>query len=174
MFAGFLVKTHINPKLRFFYILPFQFCTMKNLYFIILISFISFNCHTSKNVSTTKAETKTEIKKPEVATINGSWELQKLWSADTNWKVKPVLNFDLENKSFNGNTGCNAVSGKFAFTNGTLAFDKQMITTKMACEGYRDKTFINILLKVNTWQLEKDILQLSQDEIALMTLKRKE
>ncbi|MBA2249781.1 MAG: META domain-containing protein [Chitinophagaceae bacterium] len=144
-------------------------------YFLLLLSVIILSsCHSTKTVTTIKTETVPDIKKTDDRpSVNGSWELQKLWSSDTSWRVKPVLNIDLENNTFNGNTGCNAVSGKFVLKGLILTFNREMFTTKMACPGYKDNTFLNILLKVNTYILTKDILTLSQDEIALMVLKRK-
>lgn len=104
--------------------------------------------------------------------LNGTWQLQKLWSSDSKWPKIPTINFDYEQKTFTGNNGCNSLSGKFKLLGSFIAFDKQMISTKMVCPGYNDNAFNNALLKVNKFAFTEGELELSQDDIVLLSFKK--
>ena len=72
----------------------------------------------------------------------------------------PQLIFDLSTKRFSGNTGCNSISGGFFIEKDALRFGENMISTKMACAGYNEKTFIENLIKTNRYEIKNGVLQL--------------
>lgn len=122
-------------------------------------------CHTSKPASTGSIKEST-------ISLNGNWELQKLWGSDNKWTKNPVLVMDYDNKTFTGNNGCNNITGKFKLAGNFIAFDKQIISTKMACPGYNESAFNNALLKVNKFSITGEELELSQDYIVLLSFKK--
>jgi heat shock protein HslJ len=134
--------------------------------FIISVCFL-ISCHTSKTSSG-----KTVIEKNNIESLNGSWQLQMLFSSDNNWINTPFLNINLKDRSFSGNSSCNSISGKFTISESYIAFDKDIISTKMACIGSYEKSFLAALLKVNRYTLTKNELELGQGEIVLMKFKR--
>ena len=141
---------------------------MKILLVIILFIALVSSCHTS---STSAGNTVTEKKNS--AYLTGSWQLQMLFASDTNWARHPFINLNLEDRSFSGNSGCNSIRGKFTVSNENyIAFDKNFVSTKMACPGSFEKSFLSALLKINRYTINKDELELGQGEIVLMKLKR--
>ena len=83
-----------------------------------------------------------------------------------------MININLKDKSFTGNSSCNSISGKFTITENYIAFDKNIVSTKLACADNYEKYFLAALLKVNRFNLNKDELELGQGEIVLMKFKR--
>ena len=138
---------------------------MKNL--AILLLFL-VACKSTKHIT---VENKTATETFE-ASLKGSWKLQFLWGVDSS-KLRPGnLEFDTNAGTFSGNTGCNAIGGKFTFKKDVIVFDKSMITTHMACPGYNDRNFTDLLLKVNKLTINNKTLELSQDNLVLMSLRK--
>lgn len=138
---------------------------MKKIFFFIIIAFSLFSCHSSKNIIA-----KTAVKeKDSKAFLNGSWQLQMLFASDNKWTANPYINLDLKEKAFSGNSGCNTISGKFTTSDSYIAFDKNIISTKMACaSNNNEKAFLAALLKVNKYTITNNELELGQGEIVLM------
>ncbi len=63
--------------------------------------------------------------------------------------------------------------GTFSFEGVKIKFNEQIITTKMACDGYNENEFINTLLKVSTYKIRDSVLELSQNDIVLLTFRKK-
>lgn len=128
-------------------------------------------CHASRKGSPTRLP-----EKPAVNKLEGNWELQMLFASDNRWIKKPVIRFDLAEKRFSGNSGCNSISGGFTLKDSYLSFDKNIISTKMACadaKGNRDEqAFLSALQKINTWLVVNDGLELGQGEIVLMKFRK--
>jgi heat shock protein HslJ len=99
------------------------------------------------------------------------------FASDNNWMKIPFISIDVNNKTFTGNSGCNDIRGKLIINNSYLAFDKNIISTKMACVYARSKndenSFLAALLKINKFSINKDELELGQGEIVIMKFKRK-
>jgi heat shock protein HslJ len=94
------------------------------------------------------------------AIIAGEWELMPVMPSDTATGTIPQLNFDLVTKKFSGNTGCNTMQGSFVINKDALNFGADMVSTKMACQGYNEKAFIDNLLKTNRYEIKDGVLQL--------------
>ena len=106
------------------------------------------------------------------SSLKGSWKLQFLWGVDSS-KLRPGrLEFDTDAGTFSGNTGCNAIGGKVTFKKDIVVFDKTMITTHMACTGYNDKNFTDLLLKVNRLTVAHKVMELSQNDLVLMSFRK--
>ena len=105
-------------------------------------------------------------------TLAGTWVLQPVLPSDTSTGKVPTLTFNFSSKKFNGNTGCNEMSGHFFINGDSLTFDENMITTRKACEGYNEKAFIGNLIKTNRYKIEDGVLQLMSDQTILSKWKR--
>jgi len=92
-------------------------------------------------------------------TIAGNWYLMPVMPSDTAAGKIPQIKFDLSANSFSGNTGCNAMSGKFIIKGDALSFDTHVVSTKMACPGFNEKIFLENLLKTNRYEIKDGILQ---------------
>ncbi len=123
----------------------------------------------NKNVSTTYSNV---ITVQDTTTIAGKWELMPVMPSDTAAGKIPQLNFDLATKKFSGSTGCNIMSGSFEINKDALGFGANMISTKMACQGYNEKAFIDNLLKTNRYEIKAGVLQLMYNTTILSKWER--
>lgn len=136
-----------------------------------MIIILLTSCHSSKKaLDTTLKETGSN------SSLNGSWQLQLLFASDNTWPGAPFIDINMADKTFSGNSGCNSISGKFTISDSYFGFDKNIVSTKMACldqnSNRNEKTFLSALLKINKYILNKDELELGQGEIVLMKFKR--
>ncbi len=90
--------------------------------------------------------------------ISGEWWLLAVLPSDTVTGHIPNISFDLSKKKFKGFTGCNGMSGSFMVKGDALSFDKDIISTKIACEGFNEKDFIANLLRVDHYQIKDGVL----------------
>jgi heat shock protein HslJ len=109
----------------------------------------------------------------DTTTLAGTWFLQPVLTSDTATGTIPRLEFNLNNKRFSGHTGCNSMSGTFNFTDTSLSFNKDLISTKRACVGYNEKAFLENLLRTERYKLENGILILMFGEQELSHWTRK-
>jgi heat shock protein HslJ len=107
------------------------------------------------------------------STLEGEWVLQPVLASDTAAGRLPRIHFTLSSKKFSGNTGCNEMSGSFFLRGDSLSFNEQMVTTRKACEGYNEKTFIDNLTKTNRYKIVDGVLQLMSDQTILSKWTRK-
>jgi heat shock protein HslJ len=107
------------------------------------------------------------------STIEGQWFLMAVLSSDTAAGKIPEINFKLADNSFTGNTGCNRMGGKFQKTDSSLIFDKNMMTTKMACPGYNEDGFLKSLLRVNQYRFSGGMLIMMADGVEISKWTRK-
>jgi heat shock protein HslJ len=109
----------------------------------------------------------------DTTSLAGTWFLQPVLTSDTATGQIPRLQFNLTNKRFTGNTGCNNMSGSFEFTDSSLAFNKGIMMTKMACVGYNEKAFLENLLRTDRFHLDNGMLILLFGETELSRWTRK-
>jgi heat shock protein HslJ len=100
-------------------------------------------------------------------TLAGEWHLQPVLASDTASGKIPSLNFDVKTMRVKGNTGCNSFSGTFVAGKQSLHFNKDIISTKMACPGYNEKAFIENLVKTNRYLIREGVLQLMYNSTIL-------
>jgi len=137
------------------------------LFTAILIFFLMASCKHAKHIITEPA-----LSKSYGSELQGKWQLENLWGMDSS-KLKPAfITFDFDSSRFTGNTGCNSIAGRFTLRNELLIIDRNIISTKMACPGYNDQHFITLLLKINKFTMDDRTLELSQDNLVLMTFKK--
>ena len=95
--------------------------------------------------------------------LDGKWFLQPVLPSDTATGRVPYIAFDVKKSRFSGNTGCNDMSGKVTILGKSLGFDSNIITTKKACPGYNEATFIKSLLLTNGYKFDNGVLVLLFD-----------
>lgn len=145
---------------------------MRYILVIIILGVVFISCKPSKTSGNKKVEKDKIVEKPMAASLNGNWQLQMLFATDNNWTKAPNININLSDHTFSGNSGCNIIKGKFTLDDNYISFDKNILSTKMACPGSYEKTFLSALLKINKYTINKDGLELGQGEIVLMKFKR--
>jgi heat shock protein HslJ len=106
--------------------------------------------------------------------IAGTWKLVPALPSDTAAGKLAVIQFNTASGSFIGNTGCNAMSGRFSLSGAMLQFKEQAVDTKNNCQGYNEDVFMANLLKVNHYKIENNVLQLMVDQTVLFKWARKE
>lgn len=135
---------------------------MKGIYGLLCLVLLS--CATTKN-SVDKS-------------LTGDWELVLFPNADKSFaelfgERKPELTFSDTTNAVSGTTGCNRLRTAYATKGNKFSFDKNIITTRMACPGYDETAFLNALTKVNRYQLQSGQLQLLQDSLLVMAFAKR-
>ena len=117
-------------------------------------------CKQTQQAGDSTPDTSVQAQNTPDTTIAGTWYLVPVLASDTATGKIPYLKFDLSEKRFSGNTGCNNMSGSFEIDHTALSFGANMISTKMACPGYNEKPFMDNLLKTNGYEIKDGVLQL--------------
>lgn len=108
------------------------------------------------------------------AVIEGQWKLLPVLASDTETGKIPLIIFNIANRSFTGNTGCNSFNGKIAVNGDKLSFTEQAVVTQNDCQGYNEDAFMASLIKVNHYKIDHGVLELMIDETILSKWVRKE
>jgi heat shock protein HslJ len=110
---------------------------------------------------------------PDSARLYGEWFLQPVLASDTATGHLPNISFDLSKRKFKGFTGCNQMSGSFRLSGDALSFDKDIVLTRVACEGFNEKDFIVNLLRVTHYRFKDGVLILQIDNTPVSKWLRK-
>jgi len=109
--------------------------------------------------------------------INDSWTIEIIngvsYNPDSGNGVRPVVEINLKEAQFAGNTSCNNMSGKVIVEGGKITFS-DIVTTKMFCMESIEQEFLIALGKVNRYKIERMRLLLFEDDTELMILKKTE
>jgi heat shock protein HslJ len=111
-------------------------------------------------------------KPADTSSINGSWVLVPVLASDTATGKMPTIQFDVARQTLTGFNGCNRMSGHVNIHGGQLLFDEHIILTKMLCEGYNEKPFMDNLLRVKGYKIEDGVLLLLDGQAPLSKWKR--
>ena len=80
------------------------------------------------------------------------------------------INFNINEKRFTGNGGCNQVNGIYTVDKRELRFS-EVIATKMSCEDIAfENTFLDLLQKVDRFEQQDDRLLLKRKRETLLVL----
>ncbi|RFM30325.1 META domain-containing protein [Deminuibacter soli] len=105
--------------------------------------------------------------------IAGEWYLVPQLASDSAAGKLPAIRFDVAVNAFSGNTGCNVMRGTYVKAGDSIVFNKQVITTRMACIGYNEKAFLDNLFRVNRFKLSGTELWLYENDAVLFKWSRK-
>lgn len=147
---------------------------MKHVFLIAVLSFV-FACNSQSAINkngdihdTSKAAIDdTQIQAD--TSLSGTWKLQT--QSDVKLPVAaPTLTINTADNTFQGNTGCNNMSGTFTRErdNG-IVFGPDIIVTKKACPGYNEKAFLTNFTQTNHYRILNGILQLLNNDEVLTT-----
>lgn len=128
-------------------------------------------CTANKSVLTASSEQ--EIKAHQ---LTGTWSLAELGKQQINpekYQVAPFLALQPDAEQVNGNTSCNAFSGKVSTGKETISFG-DLLCTKMYCEDSVESGFLSALGKTNRFELKGTQLYLYHYETFLARLVKKE
>jgi heat shock protein HslJ len=117
---------------------------------LLLISGVSF----SSLKRSGRGYTQQQKTKSDTLTLAGDWYLRPVLPSDTAAGKLPMLRFEPRTGKFLGSTGCNQMSGSFSTKGDQLSFDKNINTTKLACEGYNEKEFLSNMLRVDRFKIK--------------------
>ena len=122
--------------------------------------------HPAAKADTTAVSTARTPKIPDTTTLGGAWYLQPVLASDAATGKLPSIRLDLTKKRFSGHTGCNNMSGGFWYSSNdsSLAFSDKIVTTKMACPGYNEQSFLKSFLHVTHYRLRGGILTLVAED----------
>ena len=80
------------------------------------------------------------------------------------------LNFNVSEKRFTGNGGCNQINGVYTVDKREIHFS-EVIATKMSCEDIAfENTFLDLLQKVDRFEQQDDRLVLKRKRETLLVL----
>jgi len=89
------------------------------------------------------------------------------------WNRIPSISLNPTSLVFTGTTGCNSMSGSFNFSGSDIRINKNIVTSKMACNEYNESNFLDLLRRANSFTINNEgMLELRQGSMLLMTFKR--
>ena len=128
---------------------------MKNIAIAFVAMFLIFSC--------------TPMKK------SGSMQKAQPTLAGTSWKMAEKVNGKVptlvfEEGKVNGNAGCNNFFGTVENiqTSGKVSFSNTGATKMMCADMSIENSFLNMLPKVNKYNISRNVLELYQNELLLM------
>ena len=81
------------------------------------------------------------------------------------------INFEVNEKKFTGNGGCNQLNGTYTIDKRSIQF-KDIVSTKISCEDISfENTFLGVLRDVNRYELNGDDLRLKKRNETILVLR---
>lgn len=81
------------------------------------------------------------------------------------------INFDIANKKFSGNGGCNQINGNYTINNSSINFG-EVISTKMSCIDIEfENVFLNTLSTVDRFEINGDDMLLKRKKEVVLKLR---
>ncbi|WP_207491925.1 META domain-containing protein [Aridibaculum aurantiacum] len=91
------------------------------------------------------------------------------------WKRIPTVTLNPTSLVFTGSTGCNSMSGSFNFSGNDIKFNRNITTSKMACNEYNESNFLSMLRKADNYVLNNEgMLELRQGNNVLMVFSKQQ
>lgn len=143
--------------------------------FIALIALSSLGALSSCNMMKKNTEkTATDSS----AQLTGSWELNYITGVRIAFNglypdTKPSISFGKVAGEMNGNTSCNVFGSKVTINGNKLSISEPGAMTMRYCEGEGEKRFLDMLKKVDSYEVKDNVLTLSQGDLALMRFTKK-
>jgi heat shock protein HslJ len=112
-------------------------------------------------------------KTTKVTKLLGKWYLVPVLPSDTATGHLPELDFDISQSLVSGSTGCNRITGSILVTDTSLHFSDKMASTRMACIGYDETTFLKNLLRIDGYEFKNELLILTTGGVEMSRWSRK-
>ncbi|MXV38535.1 META domain-containing protein [Flavobacteriaceae bacterium Ap0902] len=138
---------------------------VNNVIYVIIISMFFFACKTT-NVGSSKPS--------RISDVHGVWNLQDEDQTALGIGNNPItLIFDpTSRESISGFAGCNNYGGNIEGDNGYITF-KDIYSTKMSCPTLNEEdNYLNLLEKVNRFEVVRNDLYLYKDKLLLLHFKK--
>lgn len=118
-----------------------------------------------------------KFKEVDEKSLSGTWELNHISGTRIAFeglypKKKPVITFDLDKASANGNASCNTFNLSFETKESFIKFGNPR-STMMACEGGGEDAFFKGLKTITNYSITDNTLNLIMGDIAVMRFQRK-
>lgn len=143
---------------------------MRNFFFLSVLLIVTSGCSCKKDTGINKAAIAPTL-------YDTTWELEFISGPRITFEglypeEKPTLVLQETDSKFGGNSSCNAYSGPFTLKGKSIHFG-QAIKTMRFCEGGGEQTFLNMLGKVNKFEIDTDgKLLLLQNDVPMMRFKK--
>lgn len=145
---------------------------MKNPILLFLIVFLAA-CGASKDKKA--ADTPDMEKTDQSILLNDIWVLESINGkeiAEGDFsRERPLLEFHKAGGKVMGNTGCNQLNGSYSTEGDKISFGPLM-TTKMACPGNGETSFMTALSEVNGYKIENLKLYLTAGSTEKLRFKK--
>ena len=83
------------------------------------------------------------------------------------------INFEVDQKRFRGNGGCNQLNGNYSVDKNDIQFS-EVISTKMSCDDIDfENTFLSVLGSINRYEVKGNDLPLKRKREVLLVLRAK-
>jgi heat shock protein HslJ len=138
----------------------------KSLFIIPLLALLISSCSSVRNSATTGS------------LANTTWELEYISGPRIAFEglyptKKPKITFNTATKQVSGTSGCNGYSAKYTADGKTISFGEPGPTTMMFCEGGGEKTFLQMIKKVDNYSIGSDgKLNLNAGDVPMMRFKK--
>lgn len=115
---------------------------------------------------------------PAESALNGEWELNYISGKRIAFEglypdKKPQIKFNLSANELGGNTSCNGFSSKITIDGNKITISEPFAKTMIFCEGEGEISFLDMLKKVNKYDVNGNTLTFMIDDVAVMRFTRK-
>jgi len=113
---------------------------------------------------------------PIYQSLSGTWVLTYITGPRITFEglypgQKPTVIFNIEESSLTGNSSCNTYGSAIVLDKDKIKIEKPY-STMMACEGNGESVYLDMLLKIETYQVKGDTLSFYMDDIEMMRFKK--
>ena len=130
--------------------------------FILVISVIGFGC--------------TPKLSPDNGWGRGRWvvtEMKKVPVQQSGGRRDAYIDFEVDQKRFRGNGGCNQINGNYTIGKKNIQF-RDIVSTKMSCDDIDfENTFLYLLGRVDRYEIKGNDLVLKRKREKLLVLRAK-
>ena len=128
--------------------------------FLLALAFVGFNC--SPRLS------------PDAGWGNQRWVLAEMKGVpvqQSGSRRDAFIRFDVNEKRFTGNGGCNQINGNYTIDKNDIKF-AEVISTKMSCSDIEfENTFLSILNTIDRYEVNGNDLRLKRKRETLLVLR---
>lgn len=139
---------------------------IKSIFILSLLTLVISACSIVKNSKTSNS------------LANATWQLEYISGPRIAFEglypnKKPKITFDITKKKVSGTSSCNGYNAAYTLDGKSISFGEPGPTTMMFCEGGGEKTFLQMMKKVDNYSIDKDgKLNLNFGEVSIMRFKK--